>query len=158
MRLPKWAAVPVAALLAAILISGCGQSVYSDDTKIASSVEEYTYTTCSGGPDANGVQQQFTGFTGVDRLWTVSAAQDTTVKLEFSRQGKKGRWKFVAIQLDGQVFTLLEQKDGSIFSGDMSFNLKKGETNLCLVGDKADGTVILHFTDKAGLSFTASYG
>lgn len=96
------------------------------------------------------------------RVWTgcgrCPRRKNTTVKLEFSRQGKKGRWKFVAIQPDGQVFTLLEQKDDSTFSGDMSFDLKKGETNLCLVGDKADGTVILHFTEKAGLSFTASYG
>lgn len=162
MCLTKRAALALAAALLACLCAGCGNKAYRDDAQLAASMDEYAYQTCDGGPDENGVEQAFTGFSGVDRLWTASAQQDAVLEFSYSAQAAKGRWKLVAVKPGGQVERVFERdaKDGGAPAGEArgAIRLPKGDTAVCLAGDGADGQIRLTVTGRDGVSLTANFG
>lgn len=73
---------------------------------------------------------------GMDTVWKYEASEDTEVTFEWKLNVSSGKAKFVLIDPDGNLSTLVECKaeSGGEQDGTETFEMKKGENRVKLVG------------------------
>jgi hypothetical protein len=136
----KKKSICLTAVVTAVLISGCvmntGARVYDSDRAIASSSNSYNLTDYTGNQNGNTVSGSAEKLEGMDTVWSYEAEEEKEVTLSWKLNVSSGKAKFVLINPDGELTTLVECFAGedSEQSSSGTFEIKQGENRVKLVG------------------------
>lgn len=128
------------AVAAAVLMTGCtmnlGERYYENDKGIADDFNSYNLTNYTGSQEGNTVFGSAEKMEGMDTIWKYEASEDTEVTFTWKLNVSSGKAKFVLIDPDGNLSTLVECKaeSGGEQDGTETFEMKKGENRVKLVG------------------------
>ena len=136
----KKKSICLTAVVTAVLISGCvmntGARVYDSDRAIASSSNSYNLIDYTGNQNGNTVSGSAEKLDGMDTIWSYEAEEEKEVTLSWKLNVSSGKAKFVLINPDGELTTLVECFAGedSEQSSSGTFEIKQGENRVKLVG------------------------
>lgn len=129
--------------------------IYGSNERIAESGDSYTYKSREGAADAGGASLDFRQFTGKHTLWTVTASEDSTVKLDLDLGVQNGKCKVVHVLPSGEVVKLA---DGDLSGDSLTLDLPEGQNVIKLVGKKAYGSLKAEFGDTETAQIAAENG
>ncbi|AIQ17688.1 hypothetical protein H70357_14220 [Paenibacillus sp. FSL H7-0357] len=139
-------------VLAAVVFAGCGvdqkqKDVYGNNKVIVQSGDSLTYKDRIGEVTAQDAELNFTGFYGSDTLWSIEAAEEGKLGIEFEQDITKGKFKVVLITPEEETVVIAE---GSA-EGSVELPLIKGNSRIKIVGNKGKGNANLHLTAGKGI-------
>ena len=113
-----------------------GARVYDSDRAIASSSNSYNLIDYTGNQNGNTVSGSAEKLEGMDTIWSYEAEEEKEVTLSWKLNVSSGKAKFVLINPDGELTTLVECFAGedSEQSSSGTFEIKQGENRVKLVG------------------------
>lgn len=124
-------------IISVLAISGCSanmKSIYSSTNKISSSTNSFNLNDESQTID----NQSYIGkleFEGMDTVWTYNAENNEDVELSYLLSVPKGKAKLVLINSNGDIETLIENKDNDepTDMNSVILSLTEGENRVKLV-------------------------
>lgn len=112
--------------------------IFEDDARIAEAGDTFSYAIRTAPTTGeNQLDLTYTKFSGMETIWTLTAASESLAAFEYSSKVKSGDFKVVLIDPEGRVSVLV---NGSM-DGSQSFRLSPGESRVKVVGRKADGQI-----------------
>jgi hypothetical protein len=139
--------------LALTSVLGCGQatksSIYDDPDKIASESNSFSYyEDVDQDIEDTSCTVSVHGMDGMDTIWTIDAADDTEVSIDFELGLQSGEVKLVLISPDGELDNLIECREENYVIGDKNITLKPGKNRIKIVSkDKAEFDLNLSIDD-----------
>ena len=110
--------------------------MYVKQEKTLPDFNSYNLTNYTGSQEGNTVFGSAEKMEGMDTIWKYEASEDTEVTFTWKLNVSSGKAKFVLIDPDGNLSTLVECKaeSGGEQDGTETFEMKKGENRVKLVG------------------------
>jgi len=142
-------------LLAAVML-GCAagqdkQKIFDDNEAIVQDGDSYTFVDRTGSTNSDeSVALAYTGFSGVQTIWTMEASTASEVEFEFDSTVDKGEFKVVLVTPDQKVVTLLTGTQ----QGATTQALVQGKYDVKLVGRNADGKFTLSLKPELNVSLS----
>ena len=130
-------------ILALLFLASCTRvgdnqkRVYDDEEMIAAEGDSYTYSKRLGSVRISQLSIDFSGFSGKETVWEVTAQEETSCSLDVSADITKGKFKLCLVSETGAVTTIFENDQAGV----LSVSLPPGANRLILVGYGADGRV-----------------
>lgn len=136
-----WIAVCIA-LLAGLLTACAPDSekagIFEDDARIATEGDTFSYAIRKAPTTPeNQLDLTYTGFSGMETIWTLTAAVESQAAFAYSSTVSSGDFKVVLIDPEGQVSVLVSGSE----EGSQSATLGPGEHRVKVVGRKTDGKI-----------------
>ncbi|MEW8960172.1 MULTISPECIES: hypothetical protein [Peptostreptococcaceae] len=125
-------------LLSSLIISGCGFNymsyLYYNDKEISSDTNSFSLNDESQTID----NQSYVGkieFEGMDTIWEFNSETNTEVEISYLLSVTKGKAKLVLIKPDGDLETIVENKNNTKKSkmNSTKLSITKGENRIKLV-------------------------
>lgn len=141
-------------VLIAVLGSGCSKissyqkSIYNDAAKISANGNSYTFISRDGNNVRNNYAISFSGFSGKQTIWKLSAQEDADLLIDCNIKIDRGQFKICLISDAKEVTTLAE---GST-TRKITIHLTEGTNYLALVGIGANGDIDLLLTENNQIS------
>lgn len=130
-------------------LSGCShaglaqENDYTNKDKITSAYNQYNYQLRDG--TITETEADFTfDFTGTDRLWTITAQEDTEIKCLYEAQITDGKFKMVLITPEKNISSVLEGSSAAT----VILKLHEGENVVKIVGYQAKGSIDIAFPNE----------
>lgn len=143
-------------LLFVMVLSGCAagqdkQKIFNDDAAIVQDGDSYTFVNRTGSTSSDEeVELAYTGFSGVQTIWTMKSSASSAVDFEFNSTVNSGDFKLVLVTPDKAVVTLLTGTQ----QGAATQELTQGKYAVKLIGRNADGQFKLSLTPGPNVSLT----
>ncbi len=123
-------------------LTGCSvgakqQSVYDDDAQIVQEGDSYSFAKRTGTLEDDELTLEYRRFYGVQTVWSIDAASEQKLRLEFDSLVQKGKFKIVLVSPDDELLVVLEQGG----QGVAELDLPPGEHALKIVGQNAAGRI-----------------
>lgn len=147
MAILNWCRAALVSLLV-LAVSGsltaCGvgakqQAVYDDDAQIVQAGDSYSFAWRTGMMDENQLTVEYRRFYGVQTIWTIDAASEQKLRLEFDSTVQKGKFKIVLVSPGDELLVVLEQGGRGV----SELDIPPGEHALKIVGHNAAGKIEL---------------
>lgn len=128
----------VTGLLAACAPDSGKADIFEDDARIAEEGDTFSYAIRNAPTTAESqLNLTYTKFSGMETIWTLTAATESLAAFEYTSNVKSGDFKVVLIDPEDRVSVLV---NGSM-DGSQSFRLSPGEYRVKVVGRKTDGQI-----------------
>ena len=143
-------------LLFLLVLSGCAagqdkQKIFDDNAAIIQDGDSYTFVNRTGSTLSDEeVELTYTGFSGVQTIWTMEVSATSAVDFEFNSTVNSGDFKVVLVTPDKAVVTLLTGTQ----QGDATQALTQGKYAVKLIGRNADGQFKLSLKPGLNISLT----
>lgn len=124
-------------------VSAYQKSIYTDDNKIINRGDSYTNTTRIGNASNNFIDFKFSGFSGKESIWTITASEDTYIDMEVETKTDSGDFKVCLVTPQKSVSIVCEKS----LSENIRLDLPIGDSILCLVGKNSKGSLKITRTD-----------
>jgi len=136
-------------LLAACAPDSGKAGIFEDDVRIAEEGDTFSYAIRNAPTtDENQLDLTYTGFSGMETIWTLTAAAESDVTFDYSSNVKSGDFKVVLIDPEGQVSVLVN----GTMDGSQAFLLTSGEYRVKVVGSKTDGKIEISINADENIS------
>jgi len=143
-------------LLFVTVLTGCAagqdkQKLFDDDAAIVQDGDSYTFVNRTGSTDSDeALVLAYTGFSGVQTIWTMEASGTSKVDFEFDSMVDAGDFKVVLVTPDKEVVTLLSGTK----QGAATQELTPGKYAVKLVGRNAGGQLSLSLMTGSNVSLS----
>ena len=153
----KWNIILVSlCLLFVTVLAGCAagqdkQKLFDDDAAIIQDGDSFTFVNRTGSTDSDeAIALAYTGFSGVQTIWTMEVSAPSEVDFEFNSTVDAGEFKVVLVTPDKEVVTLLSGTQ----QGAATQELTPGKYAVKLVGRKAGGQLSLSLMTGSNVSLS----
>ena len=137
----KLSTIVILCFFALVFLRGCTyvnkKAVYDDSVKIARAGDTYTYGSRIGGVTTEKLDITYTGFMGMETIWSIEVVNEGDIVLQYDSRVDKGRFKGVLIAENGDVSEVFEG------AGKGESILKTGKYRFKIVGDSASGHIVI---------------
>lgn len=143
-------------IISTLVISGCSinmKSVYSNSSKISSNTNTFNLNDENQTIDEQGYVGKIK-FEGMDTVWTYNAEKNEEVEISYLLSVAKGKAKLVLIKPNGDLETIIENKDNTqpTDMNSIKLSLTEGENRIKLVAQDNAQIELKINTSKGELS------
>lgn len=156
MRLKRCLLLFAGLMMLASALGGCAgdaslakQNIFADEDALVQEADSYTYANrLGGGETQDQLDLEYSGFSGMETIWTFDVEDAGQISLEFDSTVDNGDFKVVLITPDKEIEEVLNGAQ----QGETTIALAQGKTILRLVGRDAGGHILLSITDNQGVT------
>jgi uncharacterized protein YceK len=142
-----------------VLMNGCStvsekqKSMYENNALIDEAGDSYSFINRTGQTTDSKMDIQFGNFYGSQTIWSINAAKQGEIKIDFDSNVNSGKFKGVLISEGGEITNIFE---GTQKGSQMVVKVSEGKYRFKIVGNNANGKAVVEFTLDKDMSSTAT--